>query len=393
MQISSNFDAGNIIVVANNTHGENERRFELEIRKDNLSDFYQWFYFRVSGARGKRCEYRIVNAGEAAYPLGFSDYKVVYSYDRQNWLRHPTTLANGVMTFDFTAEFDTVYFAYFAPYSMERHHDLIATSLKSSLCRHRLLGRSVDGQDIDLLHLSSTHNEENKSAEILTRSSGKAACWITARQHPGETMAQWWMEGFLQAMLDDKNAAAKALLQQCDLFLVPNMNPDGSRRGHLRTNAAGKNLNREWAEPTMESSPEVYLVRQAMNETGVDFFLDVHGDESLPYCFIAGVEGLTDWDEKMQNQLDFYKNRLAEVNSDFQTRVGYPAKPKGQANLTMSTGQTAENHKCLAMTLEMPFKDTTATSEPNQGWSPERSGKLAQSCLTVLNEYLSSEYF
>lgn len=35
------------------------------------------------------------------------------------------------------------------------------------------------------------------------------------------------------------------------------MNPDGSWRGHLRTNAAGANLNREWAKPSLETSPEV----------------------------------------------------------------------------------------------------------------------------------------
>ena len=35
------------------------------------------------------------------------------------------------------------------------------------------------------------------------------------------------------------------------------MNPDGSYRGHLRTNACGANLNREWKTPTLEKSPEV----------------------------------------------------------------------------------------------------------------------------------------
>lgn len=33
--------------------------------------------------------------------------------------------------------------------------------------------------------------------------------------------------------------------------------PDGVFRGHLRTNAAGANLNREWAAPSAEESPEV----------------------------------------------------------------------------------------------------------------------------------------
>ena len=46
---------------------------------------------------------------------------------------------------------------------------------------------------------------------------------------------------------------------------VPNMNPDGSWRGHLRVNAGGANLNREWAEPSAERSPEVLAVRNFMD--------------------------------------------------------------------------------------------------------------------------------
>lgn len=33
---------------------------------------------------------------------------------------------------------------------------------------------------------------------------------------------------------------------------------------------------------------------------GVDMLVDVHGDEELPYCFIAGSEGIPGWSERMQ---------------------------------------------------------------------------------------------
>ena len=118
--------------------------------------------------------------------------------------------------------------------------------------------------------------------------------------------------------------------------------------------------------------------------------LDVHGDESLPYCFIAGTEGLANWDAAKQAQLDFYKNKLAQLNADFQTQRGYPAKSPGTANLTMSAAQIAETQGCLAMTLEMPFKDTTATPDTTYGWSGERSKKLAHSCLDTLSSYLGT---
>ena len=375
MLISKNFDSGNIKVVSQSDFQD----IQLEIESDHRSDFYQWFHFRLSGAKSQECKLSILNAKGAAYPPGFQNYQVVYSYDRQQWLRHPTALENGVLSFQFTPSHDSVYFAYFAPFSMERHHDLIAKSQLSDRCEHRLLGQTLDGQDLDLLVIKGSEGNAKRKK-----------CWIIARQHPGETMAQWLMQGCIATLLDESNPLCKQLLQSCDFYLVPNMNPDGSRRGHLRTNAAGHNLNREWAEPTMENSPEVYLVKEAIKTIGADFFLDVHGDESLPYCFIAGTEGLIGWGDNQQAQLDFYKETLAQINPDFQTKFGYPAKAPGTANLSMSTGQVATLHQCLAMTLEMPFKDTTATPDAKFGWSPERCEKLGHSCLETLQEYVQS---
>jgi murein tripeptide amidase MpaA len=66
-------------------------------------------------------------------------------------------------------------------------------------------------------------------------------------------------------------------------YVDQNMNPDGSARGHLRTNAVGSNLNREWATPSAELSPEVLCVRNEMEKQGCDYCLDVHGDEGHPY--------------------------------------------------------------------------------------------------------------
>jgi hypothetical protein len=46
-------------------------------------------------------------------------------------------------------------------------------------------------------------------------------------------------------------------MQAAVFYVVPNVNPDGSYRGHLRTNGAGANLNREWQAPRLDYSPEV----------------------------------------------------------------------------------------------------------------------------------------
>ena len=373
IQISQNFDSGNIEVL----HCDQAHDIRLAIKHDYNSEFYQWFHFRLTGARDQACTLNIINGGGAAYPLGFENYRVLYSYDRKDWKRHHTNLTNGVLSISFTPKFDSVYFAYFIPYSLERHQNFVSESLKSPLCSLKMLGKTLDGRDLDLLTINDSLATANKKQ-----------CWIIARQHPGESMAEWWMEGAIQSLLDVDNAVAKSILSTCTVHFVPNMNPDGSFRGHLRTNAAGRNLNREWADADINYCPEVFLVKKAMAETGVDFFLDVHGDESLPYCFIAGTEGLSNWDEPQQQQLDFYRNELAATNSDFQTKIGYPAKAPGQANLTMSTVQTAHLYQCLAMTLEMPFKDTIDTPNETFGWSVSRCKRLGESCLEVMDSYV-----
>lgn len=362
--VSSAFDSGNIQVL----DSQDPDAIQLAIRKDHQSDFYQWFHFRLSNARGKSCVMHIVNAAQSAYPDGWTDYQAVASYDRDHWFRIDTRYHAGVLTLALAPEADSVSIAYFAPYSMERHADLIARVALEPGVRHQVLGHTLDGQDMDLLTLGT----------------GPKQVWLIGRQHPGETMAQWWMEGVLDRLTDTGDPVTGCLLEKASFHIVPNMNPDGSRRGHLRTNAAGVNLNREWHQPSLERSPEVALVLARMIETGVDFCLDVHGDEALPHVFIAGFEGIPSITPGMIQLLADYKSALQRVSPDFQTRVGYPAAPPGKANLTMSTNALAERFGCLAMTLEMPFKDAKERPDPLQGWSAERSIHLGRACLDAL---------
>ena len=93
-----------------------------------MSDFHQWFHFRLAGAGGREVTLRIINCGSSAYPDGWPDYKACVSLDREDWTRIAgTSYADGVLTINFVPETDLVWVAYFAPYSMERHHDLVST--------------------------------------------------------------------------------------------------------------------------------------------------------------------------------------------------------------------------------------------------------------------------
>ena len=369
LTISSAFDGGNIACLAADDPGD----IRLEIVKDNESEFFQWFYFRLAGARGTACRLHIMNAGKAAYTKGWQDYRAVASTDRQTWRRVPTDYKNGVLTIEHTPQTDVVWFAYFAPYTMERHADLIARVQASPLAQVSVLGKTLDGQDMDLLQIGEP-------------CPGKRACWALARQHPGETMAEWWMDGFLDRLLDADDSAASALRDKAVFYVVPNMNPDGSRRGHLRTNAVGANLNREWAEPTLDKSPEVFLVRQKMHATGVDFCLDVHGDEALPYNFLAGMMGIPSLSDKQKELQTAFDQALLGASPDFQTEHGYPAAKPGKGNLTMCANYVAETFGCLSLTLEMPFKDNADRPDAEFGWSPARCQAFGAAHVDAIRE-------
>jgi murein tripeptide amidase MpaA len=233
MKISSNFDAGSIEIVSMESFDD----IQLRIPRDNASDFAQWFYFRLQGAAYQACTLRFLNAGECAYPEGWTNYQLMASYDRINWFRVPAQYDGQVMTVEHVPLANSVYYAYFEPYSHEQHLNLLGQAQGSGLCQIHDLGFTVQGRDINLLTIG---HEVESDLKI----------WVTARQHPGETMAEWFVEGFLNRLLDPLDATSRALLDKATFYVVPNMNPDGSILGNLRTNAAGANLNREWLEPS-----------------------------------------------------------------------------------------------------------------------------------------------
>lgn len=373
MKITSNFDSGNIEVVS----AEQIDDIQLKIRKDNRSEFYQWFHFRLQCDSFEPHTLKITNVNTSAYPGGWADYKAVASYDRETWFRVDTEYNGSELVIKHYPEAASCYFAYFAPYSYERHQDLLSQAQNSGWTQLVDLGETLDGRDMSMLIVGEPEE-------------GKKKIWVTARQHPGESMAEWFVEGLLDRLLDEDDGVARELLAKSVFYIVPNMNPDGSVRGHLRTNAAGVNLNREWATPTMEKSPEVYLVRQKMLEIGVDMFLDIHGDENLPYNFVAGAEGVPSYNAKMAALEKSFKQTLLAVTPEFQTQYGYELDAPGQANLTIGSTWVAEQFKCLAYTVEMPFKDNANLPDVEFGWSDVRSMKFGADMLIAVRAVVDS---
>ncbi|EAR53838.1 hypothetical protein SKA34_04325 [Photobacterium sp. SKA34] len=369
MKIFSNFESGSINVVK----ADSKDDIQLSIPNDNNSELHQWFHFRLETEAQQPHNFTILELANSAYPEGWKSYDVVASYDREEWFRIPAEFDGDKLTFSVIPENGSMYFAYFAPYSYDRHQDLLHLAQSHYNCRLETLGHTLDNRDMSLLVIGDESTAENKKK-----------VWVIARQHPGETMAEWFAEGLVQRLLDETDTVGRALLEKAVFYVVPNMNPDGSARGHLRLNAIGVNLNREWQTPSLENSPEVFYVREKMFETGMDLFLDIHGDEAIPYNFVAGSEGIPSYDTRLENLENMFKQALLTITPEFQDEHGYDKDKPGEANLTVGSNWVAEEFKCLSYTIEMPFKDHNNQPDSLYGWSPERSVAFGSDTLAAV---------
>ena len=385
ISISDSYDGGNIELIKCDT--EDDPKVLLNIKKDPFTELekkhhFQYFSFRSTVETPSTVEYSIENAGEASYAEAWNEYTVFYTSslnDPDSWKRNLSTeYKDGKLTW--THEHDgngSVYFAYFPIYPYSRHLELVEKC--SKYAKVETLGQSLGGREI----------------EMITLGLGDRKCWIIHRQHPGEHMAEYFAEGLLTRLLGlDANGAIDGrvhkLLKQYTFYIVPSMCPDGGVMGHLRTNQCGANLNREWADsdgyeaPTLERSPEVYGVLNKMDEVGCDVFCDIHGDEALPFNFLAQA-AVPNWGPRLEALHGAFLAEYCRVNPDMQQKYAYDAVPFQEGDtLNIASDQIAARFDCLSVTLEMPFKDCQTNPDPERGWNPARARKLGSSLLDPL---------
>jgi murein tripeptide amidase MpaA len=232
------------------------------------------------------------------------------------------------------------------------------------------LGSTVDGRDLNMI--------------VIGNAAARKKVWVIARQHPGESMAEWLVDGMVDALLDPHNQIAAKVLEHAAFYIVPNMNPDGSVRGNLRTNAAGANLNREWMTPSLDRSPEVFHVKNKIHEIGCDLFLDIHGDEGLPYVFVAGSEMLEGFSARQADEQKLFIDQFLRASEDFQTEFGYGSGKYREDMLKLASKYIGHTFKCVSLTLEMPFKDNARSPDPKVGWNGARSANLGREMLSPI---------
>jgi murein tripeptide amidase MpaA len=339
MRVSAEFYGGNIELLGISAGND----VELAIRPDPVPGYRQWFYFSIESAPKEVNRLVIANAGEALVPKGWPGYQAFRSLDNAAWTRVPTTYAEGRLVIEHAPAAGPVWYAYFPPYLEADRDRLLAFCRADPRASVGVLAQAGPEDALDLVEIGS------EAPEALH-------VWAVCRQHPGEVQASWWADAFLRRLLDPTDAGALDVLRRARLHVVPNMNPDGSRLGQHRCNRHGVNLNAAWNAPSVETSPAVRAVLDRMALSRIDFCLDVHADEELPYVFVANVDRIVPPAPAIAAICDSFQAALAAADPAFRPHSGYVRPHTLAAPLSFCAPQIMHAFRAPALTLELPYK-------------------------------------
>lgn len=362
-RVDDDFPGGAIRVVRCRPRGT----IELALRGDSAADVKQWFCFRVS-SEGAR-DLAIVDAALSTFAGAWGSYRAMASTDGRRWRRAPTTLDGEALIIRHAGRTAPTWYAYFATYSERRLARVLGAVEDADHATVFPIGTTVEGRSLPVVAFGDPEAERT--------------VWVIARQHPGETPASWAAEGLMARLADAEDDAVRTLLEQARVLVAPLVNLDGAHLGNHRTNAAGVDLNRAWDEPDPEEAPEVAALLAAIEESGVDLFLDVHADEASPFAFPSGCEGNPDWDEDQAAREGALREDLADLSPDFVDECWYGDDEPGEAEMSAAANAIAERFGATALTVELPMGDD-GQDRIRDGWSPARAVALGGAMVDAL---------
>ncbi len=347
MRVTQTFESGRIDVLHTGEHGAT-----LAVPSDSSAPgFRQWFAFDVAGKADAPFEIVLDNARDCTWGDALGGAYKVYASDGTAWARLDSRLDHGRLVVRGAHRAPRLRLCYYPPYPTAR----------LSAVRRRVRAR---GGEVERL----AETPGGRPVEVYRLGRRESPAWFVAHQHPGESMAGWFVEGLVEWLTEGGPAAERLLA--VGVAVVPRMNPDGVAIGNHRTTPLGRDLNRTWADA--EPPVEVAAARAALLRSGAAFFFDVHGDERLPWVFGQPADGLS---ERARAQIARVEAELVASTRDFQTVHRYPYDPRGKPSLAFASNWAHHSLGCPAVTLEMPFSDHLGRPDP-RGFFPARARRL-----------------
>jgi hypothetical protein len=158
--------------------------------------------------------------------------------------------------------------------------DWKAGLLKMDFVEKIEIGQSANGRPLEVLKIGNANDQK--------------MLMVISMQHPPEVPGYLAMKAFVETICED-SPEAKKFRSKYNLYLMPQMNPDGVANGHWRHNVGGIDLNRDWVnfnQPETKALSE--FMEKKVAETGGKFVFaaDFHATwEDIFYTINEDLEG------------------------------------------------------------------------------------------------------
>ncbi|CAE7640557.1 AGBL1, partial [Symbiodinium pilosum] len=333
LRFASHFECGNLLSAklagakgaGPSGSPSSELEYELLVDADTQSaqGHTQWFYFSIrNGGFCGNVHFRIVNLRKkkSLYQQGMQPF--VFSRKRPRWepfgcqgvsyapsrQKDKDGLRGDFHTLQWSYRIerkeDELFFAAYPPYTysmmqgflscLEQEPDARTHFVRAELCR------SIGQLPVPLVAISQGLREDDDES----KAKAKPAVVITARQHPGEVVGSWAVQGLLRFLLG-RTPAARRLREAYLFHVIPMVNVDGVVHGNSRCTLAGVDPNRVWHDPNPILHPVIFALKNHVRSLsqglqpaathhvgaaarGVEMFLDLHGHSAKFGCFFYG---------------------------------------------------------------------------------------------------------
>jgi len=328
VKFDANFESGNLAQV--------EKIDSTDFKVTTVEDIGgRWFYFRITGVKNKIISVTITNSDVN---------RALFSYDNKSYQRFSQTEAPYVNYFKKKFTHDTVFVAYYVPYTFSYLQKRIQQWSKSPYVKLDTIGYTPKGLPQQMLIIT----------DFLIPDSSKYRVWIHARTHPGETPGSFHFDGIVQELLKN-DEVIDYYRKKIIFYLVPFDNPDGVFYGRSRTNFYGVDLEREWDKSDSNTSPEVLHLKQKMQQLSkskpFSIFLNLHSQASSNCTF---------WIHSAQStSARFYRleNQFANLNTSDNPYFTPADYSHSNLHSYFPEGWLWNNYgeKVLALTYETPY--------------------------------------
>ncbi len=254
MEIFCDYEGGSILLLANN-RGDNIINLSL---KKEFKAYSHYYNFQVKNSTSKIGYVQITNINLSKY---FHKSAINYPYyknlkETSKWQRFDKSKC-------------TI-----------NDNKIIISILPGEYLEISLVPRYIK-EDLERFLVVNKNDNLKVKEEILTKieigDEKLPSIFVIARQHPGETLSSFFVEGMIKAVLENK------LYLNYHFVFYPLVNLEGIKNGNHRY-VKNIDFNRNWN--SRHAAKEIKYLKKQLDMYNLKCFIDVHNDEITPINYI-----------------------------------------------------------------------------------------------------------